>query len=97
VGHKFKNLKVKDKIIDPDKKEKKVKEVKKKTDLEKFNALRKTAIDKANEYPNVYLGKTHNPKEVEELEASFRAIEMFLFKIMDTNKMFGSSGYNEGM
>ena len=96
VKHKFKKKKRDvDEIIDPDKKKKK-KEVKK-TDLEIFNELRQKAIDLANKYPTVYLGETEDPKEISELEGSFRDIEMFLFSVMDNAKMFGSVGYNEGM
>ena len=96
VKHKFKKKKRDaDEIIDPDKKTKK-KEVKK-TDLEIFKELRQKAIDLANKYPNVYLGQTEDPKEISELEGSFRDIEMFLFSVMDNAKMFGSVGYNEGM
>lgn len=94
VRHKFKS-KVEDKILDPEEKQKK--KVKKKSDIEVYTELRKEAIGKANQYESVYLGNTEDPKEVQELEASFRAVEMFLFKVMDASKMFGSSGYNEGM
>lgn len=95
VKHKFKNKKPKDEIINPEiKKKNKVKE---KTDLELFEELRKKAIEKANEFPNVYLGRTDDPNEVSQLEKALRDIEMFLFKIMDDSKMFGSIGYNEGM
>ena len=80
-------------FIPEDKKEK----VKKKTDIELFEELRQEAIKKANEFPNVYLGRTDDPNEVAEVQKAFRDMEMFLFKVMDDSKMFGSSGYNEGM
>lgn len=95
VKHKFKNKKPKDEVVDPEVKKKK--KEKKKTDLEIFEELRKTAIEKANEFPNVYLGRTQDPNEVAQLEKAFRDMEMFLFKVMDDSKMFGSTGYNEGM
>lgn len=95
VKHKFKNKKPKDEVIDP--KAKKEKKGKKKNDLELFEELRQEAIKKANEFPNVYLGRTEEPNEVAELQKALRDMEMFLFKIMDDSKMFGSAGYNEGM
>ena len=95
VRHKFKEKKVKDEIVDISKKKAK-KEIKK-TDIEKFNDLRTVAITIANKYNLAYLGQTQDPNEIAELEKSFRAMEMFLFKVMDDSKMFGSLGYNEGM
>ena len=98
VKHKFKNKKPKDEVVDPEADKKKKKEkVKKKTDIEIWEELRIEAIKKANEFPNVYLGRTDDPNEVAEVQKAFRDMEMFLFKVMDDSKMFGSSGYNEGM
>lgn len=94
VKHKFKSKKKDAEVFDPkDKKKKKVK----KNDLELFSELRQKAINKANDFPNVYFGRTDDPKEIAELEGSLRDMEMFLFKVMDESKMFGSLGYNEGM
>jgi len=93
VKHKFKKKRKEDEIIGEVKKKK----VKKKTDLERYNELRTEAINNANKYRLVYLGQTEKPDEIAKLENSFRSIEMFLFEVMDNSKMFGSTGYNEGM
>ena len=103
VKHKFKKKKAgdEDEIYEPtfvkDKKAEKKEKPKKETDLERFYKLRQNAIEKANKYPNVYFNRTQDPNEISELETAFREVEMFLFYVMDSSKMFGSTGYNEGM
>jgi len=99
VKHKFKKKKTaeeEDNIPEEEKAKKKDKE-EKKTPLERYNILRGEAIKMANEYPNAFLKRTETPSEVSKVESSLRAMEEFLFKVMDDAKMFGSVGYNEGI
>lgn len=91
IKHKFKTSKTAEEGEEEDKK------AKKKTDLERYAELRKTAIELANKYQNAFLGLTDDPKEIAEIEEALRSIEMFLYSVMDRAKMFGSVGYNEGM
>lgn len=83
--------------------EHKFKHVKKKfgdkeqTDYEYYTFLMNDAITKANKYKSCFLGTTAKPEEVRIIRDALRKIEMFLYKVMDTAKMFGTSGFNEGM
>lgn len=69
----------------------------KKTDLQRYYEYRQNAIDIANEYKSVFLGRTDTPEDVAKIENALREVEMFLFYVMDKAKVFGSVGYNEGM
>jgi len=89
VKHKFKEKKKND----SDDKKKKTK----KSDIEKYEELRTTAIEIANKHSTVYLGQTENPDEVFKIETAFRNMEMFLFKVMDGSKMFGASWDGGGL
>jgi len=86
ISHKFKVTEE----TDDDKK-------KKKTAQDKYKELRDEAIKKANLYSCAFLGQTSEPQEVTEIQESLRAIERFFYYVMDKAKMFGSTGYNEGL
>lgn len=93
VRHKFKKTYDEtDELYETDKKKKKEKP------LDIYNRLRDKAIKVCNKHPQIYLGKNMSTGEaVAEVEGALRAVEMFLYEIMDKAKMFGSGGYVEGM
>ena len=101
IKHKFKKKKTSDNedyenTYNGDK-EKDKKKLEKKTDLERYYKIRQNAIDVANKYSAVFLGRTDKAEEVAKVENALREVEMFLYYVMDKSKMFGSVGYNEGM
>jgi len=73
------------------------KKTEKKSLEEEYNELREVAINLANKYKTAFMGATNDPEHVAKIQESLRAIERFFYKVMDKAKMFGSSGYNEGL
>jgi hypothetical protein len=61
-----------------------------KDDRDKYSKLRTNAINKANEHTSAWLGNGSNNQEVAEIEESLRAIERFLYEMMDEAHMFGT-------
>jgi hypothetical protein len=68
-----------------------------KNDEEGYLKLKKIAIEKANKYNMAFLGRTHAPQHLFEIQESLRNIEKFLYKVMDSAKMFGSSWDGGGL
>ena len=92
INHKYKGKKTEE---DGETKPGKKKE-KKKSEQE-YNELKECAISLANKYKTAFMGATHDPEHVAKIQESLRAMERFFYKVMDKAKMFGSSGYNEGL
>lgn len=66
-------------------------------DEEEYLKLKEVAINKANEYNQAFLGNTHNPLHISQIQKSLRDIEKFFYKVMDKAKMFGSSWDGGGL
>ena len=98
IRHKFKKKKEEGDDYEGDTQDKEEdKDKEKKSPIDKYKELKKVAIGFANKYQNTFLGRTQTPKEKSEIFGSLRSIEMFFYEVMDKAKMFGSTGYNEGM
>lgn len=87
------------KISDVEEKERKNLKKDEKEKYKNYEKLRSEFIKHANDFPQAYAIKKEdkNPEHVGKIEGSLRAIERYLYRMMDKAKMFGGKGFSEGL
>lgn len=56
-----------------------------------YNTKMNAAVEKANKYPNEFIGQTKDPTGCAAIETALNDVEMFLYKQIEDANMFGSS------
>jgi len=67
------------------------------SDLKKYKEIRQKAIDISHKYKEEFLGKNVDPNGVAEVEKALRAMEEFLYYVMDKANMFGGFASNRNL
>lgn len=66
-------------------------------DSRDYKVLKDKAVTIMNRYKNIYFGFSRDPKGIEELSASLREIEGFLWEKTDEANIFGGKYDDEGL
>jgi len=65
--------------------------------VNEYNTLIKNIIEVANKYPMTWIGKDRTPQPCAEIEELLNNLEIFFYKVMDDNNMFGVKFDDDGL